>query len=101
MILIYITFPNKKEAKKIGRALIKERLADCINIFPIDSIYHWQGKITEDKEMVLIVKTFEKNFSEIEKIVKKLHSYKIPCIFSISAERVSRDYLGWIKKEIK
>ena len=101
MILIYITCPNKKEAKKIGQALVEKRLAGCVNIFPIEAIYWWEGKITEDKEFVLIVKTFEKNFSKIEKLVRKLHSYEIPCIISIPVERVNNSYLGWIRGEIK
>ncbi len=101
MILIYITCPNKNEAKKIGLALIKERWAGCINIFPIESIYKWKCKLVNDKEFVLIVKTFEKNFSKIEKLVRKLHSYEIPCIISIPVERVNNSYLGWIRGEIK
>ena len=61
MIFIYITFPNKKEAEKVGLFLVKERLAACSNIFPIESIYRWQGKIVKEKEEVLIVKTLKKN----------------------------------------
>lgn len=99
MILIYITFPNKQEAKKIGRVLIEKRLAGCINMFPVEAIYHWKSKITEEKEVVLIVKAFEKNFSKIEKLVKKLHSYETPCILAIPVEKVSKNYLQWIKKE--
>lgn len=101
MIIIYITCSNKNEAKKIGRALIKERLAGCINIFPIEAIYWWKNRITEDREVVLIVKTFEKNFQKVEKLVKKLHSYETPCILSIPVKKVGKDYLGWMKKEIK
>ena len=99
MILIYITFPNKKEAKKIGRILIEKRLAGCVNIFPIGAIYWWQKKVVKEKEVALIVKTFEKNFGKIEKLVKKMHSYKTPCILSIPVEKVSKNYLQWIKKE--
>ena len=99
MILIYITFPNKQEAKKIGRILIEKRLAGCVNMFPVEAIYQWKGKITEEKEVVLIAKTFEKNFSKIEKLVKKLHSYETPCILAIPVNKVSKNYLNWIKKE--
>lgn len=110
MILIYITCPNKKEANKIGLTLVKKRLAGCVNTFPIESMYWWpasakasagkNNKIAEDKEVVLIAKTLEKNFQKIEKLVKKLHSYEIPCIFSIPVEKVSKNYLNWLKKEI-
>jgi periplasmic divalent cation tolerance protein len=101
MIFIYLTCQNKKEAKKMGLVLIKKRLAACCNIFPIESIYWWQGKIVKDREVVLIVKTLKKNFNKIEKEVEKLHSYTVPCILEIPIKRVSLKYLNWLKKEVK
>ncbi len=100
MILIYITCKDKKEAKKIGTFLIRKRLAVCCNIFPIESIYLWKGKIVKDKEVVLIVKTLKENFNKIEKEVKKLHSYRVPCILEIPIKRVNKEYLNWLEKEI-
>lgn len=100
VIIIYITCPNRTEAKRIGRVLVEKRLAGCVNIFPVEVIYWWQKKITEEKEVVLIVKTFAKNFTKIEKLVKKLHSYEIPCILAIPIEKVSKSYFNWLKKEI-
>ena len=100
MILTYVTCSNKKEAKRIGRVLVEKRLAGCVNIFPIESIYKWKGKIVADKEVVLIIKTFAKNFKKIEKLVKKLHSYQTPCILSIAVNKVSKDYFDWFQKEL-
>ena len=101
MISIYITCKNKKEARKIGFSLIKKRLAACFITFPIESVYWWQGKITQNKETVLVVKTLKKNFKKIEKEVKRLHSYTVPCILEIPISRGSKDFLEWLKKEIK
>jgi periplasmic divalent cation tolerance protein len=101
MVFIYITCKNKKEAKKIGLVLVKKRLAACCNIFPIESIYWWGNKIVKDKEIVLIVKTLKKNFKKIEKEVKRLHSYKTPCILEIPITRASKDFLNWLEKEVK
>lgn len=100
MIFIYITCKNKKEAKKIGLVLIKKRLAACCNIFPIESIYWWEDKIVKDREVVLIVKTLKKNFKKIEKEVKRLHSYTVPCILEILIKRGNSEYLNWLKREI-
>lgn len=100
MILIYITCKNKAEAKKIGLALIKRRLTACCNIFPIASIYWWKGKVIKDKEAILIVKTLKRNFQEIEREVKKLHSYTVPCILEIPVRKANRKYLSWLKKEL-
>lgn len=101
MIFIYITCPNKKEAEKIGLSLIKKRLAACCNIFPIESIYWWQGKVVNDKEVVLIVKTLEKNFKKVEKEVKRLHNYEVPCILEIAIKKGNLNYLNWLKREIR
>ena len=101
MILIYITCKNKEEAKKIALALIKERLAACCNIFPVESIVWWRGKIVKSREAVLIVKTLKKNFKKVEKEVKRLHSYTTPCILEIPIIKSSQDFLNWLEKEIK
>jgi len=100
MILIYITCKDKKEAKNIGIFLIRKRLAVCCNIFPIDSIYRWQGKIIKSGEVVLVIKTLKKNFNKIEKEVKKLHSYRVPCILEIPINRGNKAYFNWLEKEI-
>ena len=101
MIFIYITCKDKKEAKKIGFSLVKNKLASCVNIFPIESIYRWQGKIVQEKEAVLIVKTLKKNFKKIEKEVKKLHSYSLPCILEIPIKRGNKEYLEWLRREME
>jgi len=101
MIFIYITCKDKKEAEKIGLVLIKKRLAACCNIFPIGSVYRWKGKIVKAKEVVLIVKTLKGNFKIIEKEVRKLHSYTIPCVLEIPIKRGNKNYLNWLGKEVK
>ncbi len=101
MIFVYITCQNKQEAKKIGEYLVKRRLAGCVNIFPIESMYWWKGKIVKDKEAVLIVKTINKNYSKIEKEVRKLHSYTVPFLGKIEIKKVNQDYLNWLIKETK
>jgi periplasmic divalent cation tolerance protein len=100
MILAYITCKNKVEAKKIGSSLVKRRMATCCNIFPVESIYWRQGKIVNDKEVVLIAKTLKRNFKKVEKEVINLHSYSTPCILEIPTGRVNSKYLNWLKKEI-
>ena len=76
MIFVYITCQDKKEAQKIGQALVKERLAGCVNYWPIESVYHWRGKLAKDKEFVLIVKTLESKLAKVHKAINILHSLK-------------------------
>lgn len=105
MILIYVTCEDVKEAEKIGRHLLKKRLAGCINIFPeIKSFYWWppkKGKIETSKESVLIAKTQDKLFEKVKQEIKKLHSYSVPCTFSIKVDKVNKPYLDWLIKETK
>lgn len=101
MILVYVTCKDVKEAKKVSQTLLEKRLIACTNLFPINSMYSWKGSINNDSEFVLILKTVEKNFKKIEKEIKKVHSYECPCIISIKVSDVNKEFLKFIKKEIK
>lgn len=96
MVLVYSTFPNKTEAKKIGERLVQKNLAGCCNIFPIDSIYWWKKKIVNDKEFAMIIKTKKENFKKIEKFILKNHSYDTPCVFEMPVNRVNKKYLKYL-----
>ena len=99
--LIYITTANEREAKKIAEVLVREKLAACANIFPIESIYRWHGKIEKAKELVMIVKTKTKLVEKVIKRLKELHSYQVPCIISLPIEKGYKKYLKWIDKSTK
>ena len=99
--IVYITAANLEEADKIGKTLVTERLAACVNIFPIRSIFRWKEKIDEANEYGMIVKTKSKKIKEIEKRVKELHSYEIPCVVSFRMDEGSDDYLEWIEESVE
>lgn len=99
--LIYITTKDEEEAEKIGRALVEEKLAACVNIHPIKSIYRWKGEIVEESETAMFVKTKAELVNEVIKRVKELHSYEVPCIVSLPIEEGYPDYLKWIKDSTK
>ncbi len=99
-IFVYITNPTKKEAKKIAKHLLGKKLIACGNIFPINSLYWWEGKIVDENEFVLIAKTTNTNFEKVKKEVEKIHSYKIPCIIKIPVSS-NKKYFNWLKGEIK
>ncbi|MBI2651339.1 divalent-cation tolerance protein CutA [Candidatus Woesearchaeota archaeon] len=100
MALIYITCKDEEEAVKISKHLLDKRLIACSNIHKIRSMYHWEGNIADENEYVVIAKTLEKNYDEIKKEVKKIHSYKIPCILKIDAE-ANKSYDEWVKREVR
>ena len=100
MTLIYITCKNKNEAEKISIHLLKKRLIACANIFPIKSMYWLNSKLVNGNENVIIAKTNNKNFKNALIEIRKIHSYKIPCILRISAA-ANKDYEEWAGKEMK
>lgn len=100
MILIFTTFPNKAKAVKIGDAILDKKLAACWNLFPVDSNYRWKGKIVKDKELLMIIKTKDANFSKIESFIRKNHSYEIPEIVALKAKDVAKPYLAWLMEEL-
>ena len=97
--IIYITTSDLGEARRIARTLVEERLAACVNVFPITSIYHWDG-VQEDDEVALIVKTRRENVKKIEERVKELHSYETPCIISFAIDSGSEEFLKWVDMKI-
>ncbi len=102
MEVIYTVCSSSKEAKLIGKILVQEKLCACVNILPaMESIYFWEGNIVEDEEAVLIIKTHEELFNKISRKIKSLHSYEVPCIFSLSVNNVTTDYVNWMNNIIE
>jgi len=100
MIIEYIVCKNKAEAEKIANNLLKKRLIACANLFPINSLYKWKGKLQKDKEFVLIAKTQKNKSQSLEKEVKGIHSYEIPCILQVNV-KANKEYERWLKNELK
>lgn len=97
---LYITCKDLVEARHIGRAIVEEQLAACVNIIPgMESIYRWQGKIESSEEVVLIAKTRSSVVALCTDRVQALHSYETPCILSIAIEGGQRDYVKWLLDE--
>lgn len=96
-MVVLITVPNEDEAVKISRTLVEEKLAGCVNIVKnVRSIYFWKGKIEDDSEVLMIVKTSSDLFEELEKKVKSIHSYTVPEVIGIKIKKGSADYLKWL-----
>ncbi len=99
-IAVYITYKDKEEAEKIVRYLLEKKIIVCGNIFPIKSFYLWKGKIENADEFVSIVKTKNENLEKLEKEVKRLHSYEVPCIIKIDVD-ANEEFEEWINEELR
>ena len=96
-IVIFITTSNKKEAEKIARGLLKERLCACTNIVEkLDSLFWWKDKLEKAKESLLIVKTKKSLLPKLIKKVRSLHSYEVPEIIALPIIGGNKDYLDWL-----
>lgn len=101
-IVIFVTTANKKEADRIARALIKEKLAACINIIgDVNSLFWWQGKLDSAREILLIIKTRKTLINKLIKKVKSLHSYEVPEIIALPIIAGNRRYLDWINESTR
>lgn len=100
VVFAYVTAPSEAEAARIGRVLVEERLAACVNILPgMRSIYRWQGRVEEAAEAVLIAKTRADRFTALSARVRQLHPYELPCITALRVEAGDAGYLDWIRHE--
>ena len=100
LIFVYMTTGSRDEAERIGRALVEERLAACVNIVPgMRSIYRWQGAVETADETIVVAKTRADLFDRLTARVKELHSYEVPCVVELPIGRGNPDYLGWLEAE--
>jgi uncharacterized protein involved in tolerance to divalent cations len=99
-VLVFITASSEKEGEKIASALVKERLAACVNLIGgMKSTFRWKGQISSEEEVLLIAKTKDRLFESLKKRVVELHSYEVPEIIALPILAGFEKYLHWIKKE--
>jgi periplasmic divalent cation tolerance protein len=102
MLIVLTTTPNLIEAESLAEKIVAGRLAACVQILPeMKSFYFWEGAVRNEPEHLLLIKTLPEKFDELEKFIKINHSYDVPEIVAIPAEKVSENYLDWIKNYLK
>jgi periplasmic divalent cation tolerance protein len=102
LLTIFMTASNRDEARAIARALVEERLAACCNIAgDVESIYRWEGKVEEAREVLVIIKTTQERFPALEQRIRELHSYDVPEIIAMPVTAGSEAYLRWAEESVK
>lgn len=100
ILVIMVTAANQKEAVKIGRKVVRARLAACVNIIPaIQSIYRWKGKILKSQEVLLIFKSTKARYAVLEKTIKAIHTYDTPEIIALPVNSGIPQYIRWVCSE--
>ena len=102
-IVVLVTCGSAKEARKIARAVVEQRIAACANIAtsPVQSVYRWKGRVESAKEFLLIIKTTQARFAKLQAEVKRLHSYDVPEIIALPIARGAATYLTWMSDSVK
>lgn len=101
-IVVLVTVGSEQEAETIATALLEERLAACVSVTsPVRSLYRWEGRIADDREWQLIIKTQARLFEALAARVRALHSYDVPEIIALPVLAGTTDYVDWIQNETK
>ena len=98
-IMVYTTVGDEQTARQIARALVDEHLVACVNFFPIQSVYRWEDRINEDREVILIAKTTGDRVAALTEAVCRLHSYDCPAVVSLPVTGGNSAFLEWVAAE--
>lgn len=99
--VVMVTVSSQKEGETIASSIIEARMAACVTLLPVNSIYTWQNQIHSASEWQLLIKTDLSQFSQLEKQIRELHSYEVPEIIALPIVAGSQPYLKWMNDNIK
>lgn len=101
-ILVYVTCASFVEAKNIAKHLLEKKLIACANVFKeVSSFYEWQGQMQESSEAVVILKTEQGNFKELQLQIQKIHSYECPCILELEVSNLNTAFANFIENALR
>jgi periplasmic divalent cation tolerance protein len=99
-IVVLVTVPDHNIARKVSKAVLTARLAACVNVLPgIQSMYWWEGKIADEQEVLLLIKTTEARFESLSQTIRSAHPYEVPEIVAVPVVRGLPQYIEWIRRE--
>jgi periplasmic divalent cation tolerance protein len=98
--VMFSTASDRPEAERIAGSLLEQRLAACVQLLPIDSIYLWKGKIEKSGEILLLIKTPADHVDKAIAAIKAAHSYEVPEIIAVPIESGLPEYLAWIDEVV-
>ncbi|MBW4497481.1 MAG: divalent-cation tolerance protein CutA [Oscillatoria princeps RMCB-10] len=99
--VVMVTAASRAEAETIAKALLEAKLAACITLLPVHSIYTWQGEVEQNEEWQLLIKTNLTQFSALEAKVREIHSYQVPEIIALPIAAGSGPYLQWLAENLR
>ncbi len=102
MLIVFTTVSTTEEAESLAKKIVEAELAACVQVLPqMKSFYFWEGEVQNDAEHLLLIKTLEEKYSELEDFINENHSYDVPEIVAIQSESVSEGYLAWMNQYLE
>ncbi len=100
IVVIYCTVPNKSQAERIAKTLVKNKLAACVSMMDnVVSHFSWDGELCKEKETLLMIKTRRENYTKIKLVIESMHDYSVPEVIAVPIVDCSEEYLKWLVKE--
>ena len=101
-LIVFCTVPDQSTALSISKTLVTEQLAACCNILPgVRSVYMWDGQLCDDTELLLVIKTRQSAYQDLEKRVVELHPYDVPEVLAITINSGFKQYLKWMDANVE
>jgi periplasmic divalent cation tolerance protein len=98
--IVLTTTATREDAGRIARALVERRLAACVNVVAIESVYRWKDAVESAEEWLLVIKTTAAAYDQVHAAIKELHTYDLPECVLLPIERGSEEYLAWIGESV-
>jgi periplasmic divalent cation tolerance protein len=101
-VIVLTTMGGDDNARRIAHELVDQRLAACVNILaPVQSVYRWEGRVTEDGEQLLLIKTVRERLAELKDALLAMHPYDVPELVVIEIDKIEGPYLDWLVQSTK
>lgn len=99
--LVLSTVGSAEDARRLARLLVEEKLAACVSVMPVESTYIWEGRIVDDAERLLLIKTSAGRIAELERRLHEIHPYNVPEFVVVEPEQVAAPYLAWLTGSVR
>jgi periplasmic divalent cation tolerance protein len=100
-LLVLTTCASAEDADRLSRLLVERRLAACVNaVAGVTSTYRWQGRLQQDQETLLVIKTTEERYATLEQVLREHSTYELPEVLAVSVQSGSPGYLAWLRESV-
>ena len=100
MVFIYTTCEKTEEAEKLAKLIIEKKMGACVDFWPVNSCYKWEGATSIHSEIMILITTLESKLEDVNELISQNHTYAVPLIAGVDVRRINRAYKEWMTQEI-